>query len=79
MGKRKAVHSKRVQKNKKARKELTEGLRRHQQEQVLKNLKASTGVDVDEIVRRNKEKKLQEQLRQQQEEAEKQNKMIEDK
>ena len=37
MAKRKAAHSKRVQKNKKARKELTEGLRRFRQNQVLEN------------------------------------------
>ena len=67
MGKRKAVHSKRVQKNKKARKILTEGLRRHQQEQALQNLKATTGVDVDEIMRKNREKKMQEEMKNQQE------------
>ncbi|EKE42194.1 hypothetical protein KM1_188030 [Entamoeba histolytica HM-3:IMSS] len=54
MAKRKAANSKRVQKNKKARKELTEGLRRHRLDEILKNLKESTGVDVDEIVRRNR-------------------------
>ena len=67
MGKRKAVHSKRVQKNKKARKILTEGLRRHQQEKALENLKATTGVDVDEIMRKNREKKMQEEMKNQQE------------
>ena len=79
MGKRKAAHSKRVQKNKKARKELTEGLRRHQLEQVLQNLKESTGVDVDEIVRRNKEKRALQELKKQQEQEAKDSKMIEDK
>jgi len=71
MGKRKAVHSKRVQKNKKARKVLTEGLRRSQQEQALKNLKESTGVDVDAIVRRNKEIQMQKEMKEKEEKEKK--------
>ena len=72
MGKRKAVHSKRVQKNKKARKVLTEGLRTFRQQQVLDNLKATTGVDVDEIMRKNREKKMQEEMKQKEQEQQEQ-------
>lgn len=51
---RRAARSKRCQKNRKAQRELCEGLYRHKQDEILKKLKESTGVDVDAIMAKNR-------------------------
>ena len=47
---RKAAHCRRRQHNLQARKEMVAGLQRKRQEEVLKNLKEATGVDVDSLL-----------------------------